>query len=103
MAKLKVGIIGVGGIAATHVPGWEASEEAEIAAGSDIREEALKTWGDQHGVSRLYSDSADLINDKDIDNRRRVYAQQLPRAVVHRRPAGRQARHLRETPGSFAG
>ena len=67
MAKLKVGIIGVGGIAATHVPGWEASEDAEIAAGSDIRKKALKNWGDQHGVSKLYSDSADLINDKDID------------------------------------
>ena len=67
MAKLKVGIIGVGGIAGTHIPGWEASEDAEIVAGSDIREDALKHWGDQHGVSKLYSDAADLINDKDID------------------------------------
>ena len=42
MGKLKVGIIGVGGIAGTHVPGWQASEHAELVAGSDIRAEALK-------------------------------------------------------------
>ena len=35
--KLKVGIVGVGGIARTHIPGWQASEHAELVAGSDIR------------------------------------------------------------------
>ena len=35
-SKLKVGIIGVGGIAGTHLPGWEASEHADLVAGSDI-------------------------------------------------------------------
>ncbi len=45
MARLKVGIIGVGGIARTHVPGWEASQEAELVAGSDIDEALLSRWG----------------------------------------------------------
>ena len=46
MAKtLKVGIIGVGGISRTHIPGWEASPHAELVAGSDIQEDALKSWG----------------------------------------------------------
>ena len=30
--KLKVGVIGVGGIAGTHFPGWHASEHADVAA-----------------------------------------------------------------------
>ncbi len=34
--KLKVGVIGVGGIAGSHMPGWQASEHAELAAGSDL-------------------------------------------------------------------
>ena len=34
---LKVAIIGVGGISNTHIPGWNASENAEIVAGCDIR------------------------------------------------------------------
>jgi predicted dehydrogenase len=41
MGKLKVGIVGVGGIAGAHLPGWEASEDAELAAGYDMNEEVL--------------------------------------------------------------
>ena len=43
--KLKVGIVGVGGIARTHIPGWQASEHAELVAGSDISEDVLKGLG----------------------------------------------------------
>ena len=35
LMTLKVGVIGVGGIARTHMPGWAASENAEVVAGSD--------------------------------------------------------------------
>ena len=64
---LKVGVIGVGGIAKTHMPGWAASEIAEVVAGSDVAAPALATWGAMHGVSKLASDPAELFNDPDID------------------------------------
>jgi predicted dehydrogenase len=64
---LKVGVIGVGGIARTHMPGWEASEEAEVVAGSDISKAALQKWGATYGIDRLLTDSAELIGDPDID------------------------------------
>ncbi|NLS77362.1 MAG: Gfo/Idh/MocA family oxidoreductase [Chloroflexi bacterium] len=67
MAKLKVGVIGVGGIARTHMPGWAASEHAEVVAGSDVSEDALTKWGAQYGITHLETDSAALINDPDID------------------------------------
>lgn len=67
MTALKVGIIGVGGIARTHLPGWQASGHAELAAGADLNEEVLKAWGGENGVQRLYTDAADLIRDPDID------------------------------------
>jgi predicted dehydrogenase len=67
MAALKVGIIGVGGIARTHVPGWKDSEHAELVAGSDLDAEALNTWGEANGVKTLHTDSKDLIADPDID------------------------------------
>ena len=66
-AKLKVGIVGVGGIARTHIPGWEASEHAELAAGSDVNGAVLKDWGEQYGVKKLYADPEDLFGDPKID------------------------------------
>ncbi len=64
---LKVGIIGVGGIAATHMPGWAASPHAEVVAGSDVNAEVLKQWGAKNGVGRLATDAQELIGDPDID------------------------------------
>ena len=67
MSTLKVGIVGVGGIARTHLPGWEASSEAELVAGSDISEEALKRFGAENGVTKLHTDPEALFSDPDID------------------------------------
>lgn len=65
--KLKVGVIGVGGIARVHMPGWMESDLAEVVAGSDIDETALNRWGQQHNVTRLRVRAEDLINDPEID------------------------------------
>jgi predicted dehydrogenase len=65
--KLKVGIIGLGGIAHTHVPGWKASPYTELVAGSDIRPEVFPTWREKHGVTNFYENPADLIGDPEID------------------------------------
>ncbi len=64
---LKVGVVGVGGIAKTHMPGWAASEHAEVVAGSDISAEALENWGAVYGVTKLATDPAELFRDPDID------------------------------------
>jgi predicted dehydrogenase len=65
--SLKVGLIGVGGIARTHVPGWAASQHAELVAASDINTTVLEEWGRLHGISKLSTDPADLFRDPDID------------------------------------
>lgn len=64
---LNVGVIGIGGIARTHMPGWAASEQAEVVAGSDINDKALAEWGRLHGATKLSTDPADLFRDPDID------------------------------------
>jgi predicted dehydrogenase len=64
---LKVGVIGIGGIARTHMPGWATSEHAEVVAGSDINGKALEDWGRLHGATKLVTDPADLFRDPDID------------------------------------
>jgi predicted dehydrogenase len=64
---LKVGVIGVGGIARSHMPGWALSEHTEVAAGSDVSEAALQTWGKEFGITRLTKRAEELINDPAID------------------------------------
>lgn len=64
---LKVGIIGVGGIANAHMPGWEASEHTEVVAGSDVSQPNLEAWGKKYNVPKLSTSAEDLINDPDID------------------------------------
>lgn len=64
---LKVGIVGVGGIARTHIPGWVASEDAELVAGSDVNGDLLQAWGKEHGIQKLYADPNEMFADPEID------------------------------------
>ncbi len=66
-SPLKVAVVGVGGIARTHMPGWAASQHAEVVAGADINPNVLKEWGETHGVTRLAEKVEDLLRDPDID------------------------------------
>ncbi len=66
-SKLKVGVIGVGGIARVHMPGWKDSEHAEVVAGADVSDVMLNRWGAEHNVIHLTTHTEDLINDPDID------------------------------------
>lgn len=68
MAKtLKVGVIGVGGIARTHFPGWNESPYAEVIALSDLNPEVLERVSTQQGVKLTYADPMELVNDPDLD------------------------------------
>ena len=65
--QLKVGIIGLGGIAHTHVPGWKASPYTELVAGSDVNPAVFPDWKAKHGVTKFYADPLELIQDPEID------------------------------------
>ena len=91
MSKLKVAIVGIGGIAHSHIPGWNASDDADLVAAADIREDVLKDCGEKHGVSKLVTDPAELFADPGHRHRRRLHAQQLSRAADNRRTRGGQA------------
>jgi predicted dehydrogenase len=65
--KLNVGIIGLGGIAHTHVPGWQVSPYTTITAGSDINTAVFPAWKERYGVTKFYADPFALISDPGID------------------------------------
>ena len=64
---LKVGVIGVGGIAATHFPGWNASPDAELFALADPVAPVLERVAAEQGITKTYAKPEDLINDPDVD------------------------------------
>lgn len=65
--KLKVGMIGLGNIAHTHVPGWLSSPYTELVAGCDINPMVFPTWREQHDMTNFCEDAADMINNPEID------------------------------------
>jgi predicted dehydrogenase len=68
MAKtLTVGVIGVGGIAGTHFPGWKDSPHAEMVAFADLDEKVLNRVADAHGVELRYTNPQDLFANQDVD------------------------------------
>jgi predicted dehydrogenase len=67
MEKLKVGVIGVGGIAGSHFPGWKASQHAEMVAMADTFPETLNRVADAQKVDLRYEDPQQLIDDPQID------------------------------------
>jgi predicted dehydrogenase len=67
MTTLKVAVIGVGGIAKHHMPGWAESGITEVVAGCDVSDPALQKWGKDFGITRLTTNADDVINDPSID------------------------------------
>ena len=62
MAKIKIGIIGVGNISECHIAGYKCSPNAELYAFCDINEERLKEKGARHGITRLYTSAEEMCN-----------------------------------------
>ncbi len=68
MEKLKIGIIGVGGISELHIKGYLADSRCELTAFCDINEERLKFMGKKYGITRLYTDKDEMLKEcPDLD------------------------------------
>ncbi len=67
MSKLKVGVIGVGGISEMHIGGYKANPNVEIVAFCDINEQRLKEKGEKHGVTHLYTDVNEMVKNEQLD------------------------------------
>lgn len=67
MSKLKVGIIGVGGISSAHISGYLANPNVEITAFCDINAQRLKEKGEKYGVTHLYTDVDEMVKAEQLD------------------------------------
>ena len=70
MAPLKVGLIGSGGISRAHMPAFlEHTDEVQLTAVCDIREDAAQAYADDAGVdsAAVYTDYAQMLREADVE------------------------------------
>ncbi|HUC94222.1 MAG TPA: Gfo/Idh/MocA family oxidoreductase [Paenibacillus sp.] len=69
MKKLKIGVIGLGGIANFHISGILASADAELWSICDVNEEAVLKRAEELNIpeSRRYLNHEEMLRDPDLD------------------------------------
>ncbi|MBY0587581.1 Gfo/Idh/MocA family oxidoreductase [bacterium] len=66
--KLRVGVVGVGGISSEHhLPHWKSSPHVELVALCDIDSDRLQKQAAKHGLKETYTDWHELIERVDLD------------------------------------
>lgn len=65
--KIKIGIIGTGNIAVTHMDAYRKNPDVELYALCDINPERLKQMGEKYGITRLFTDKEELLKLAEID------------------------------------
>lgn len=67
--KLKIGLIGTGGIARnSHVPGYQSMpDDCEIIWACDVNEELARTVAKEHGIANVTANYQDVLNDPEVD------------------------------------
>ena len=62
--KLRVAIIGCGGIAQSHMKAYQMIPEVEIVAGVDIKEDRLELMNKEWGIPKeaLFSDWKEMLS-----------------------------------------
>lgn len=67
--KLKIGLIGTGGIArGCHIPGYKSiPDDCEIVWACDINQELAQKTADEHEIPKVTADYHDVLADPEVD------------------------------------
>ena len=67
MKKIKVAVIGTGGISNIHITSYRDNPDAEVYALCDINEDRVKAQGEKYGIDRLFTDYHEMLKLPEID------------------------------------
>jgi predicted dehydrogenase len=68
MSKVRIGIVGTGGIARNrHIPSFKANPDVDSVAASDPVAASLAEVGSQFGIAGLYSDYEEMFAKEQLD------------------------------------
>lgn len=63
MDKIKVAVIGTGGISNEHINAYRKNPDVELYAFCDINEERVKSMAEKYGVTRTYTDKDVMLKE----------------------------------------
>lgn len=66
-APIRLGIIGTGGMANTHVDQYRTIDGCSVVAGADIDKKQVDKFCERHGIADAYTNVKDLLSRDDID------------------------------------
>ena len=61
MKKIKVAVVGTGGISNQHINAYLKNDNVELYALCDINEEVLRRAGEKYKIDRLFTDEAEML------------------------------------------
>jgi predicted dehydrogenase len=67
MKKLKIGIIGTGGISQFHIEAYRKNPFVDLAAFCDINPDQLGKKADQYGIANAYVNLDDMLEQTELD------------------------------------
>lgn len=67
MGKIKVGIIGTGGISHFHMRGYKGIPDVDVVAVCDIDENKVKAYAAQYNVPKYYTDYNEMMANEQLD------------------------------------
>ena len=67
MTTLKVGIIGLGGIARAHCSAIATLDNVEVVAVADLFEEKRRHYMDKYDIAKGYTTHTELLADDEVD------------------------------------
>lgn len=65
--KVRIGIIGTGGISHSHMGGYKALDNVEVYAACDINEKRVKNFAEKYGIERTFTDYNEMLKLKELD------------------------------------
>jgi len=65
--KLRVGLVGAGGIAGTHTENYQKMDDVEVVSACDVSEAGLKKFGEKFKITKLYATWKEMLKEEKLD------------------------------------
>ena len=66
-AAVRVGMVGLGLVATSHLKGYASHPQAQVVAVCDLDGTRARRFAEAHGIARAYTSFADMLADDDIN------------------------------------